>query len=96
LADREKAGGPFSKVPLWKYDIVTEKIEGEEWQEVVIEFDAFEPTFKGKNDEKKTAGFTFNPTEVQEIGIMLSMWKDEGFDGKYPFELKIQSIDPVL
>jgi hypothetical protein len=45
LADREKAGGPFSKVPLWKYDIVTEKIEGEEWQEVVIEFDAFEPTF---------------------------------------------------
>jgi NADH dehydrogenase [ubiquinone] 1 alpha subcomplex assembly factor 1 len=95
LADREKAGGPFSTAPIWKFDFATEKIEGEEWQEVVIEFDAFEPTFGGKNDKTKTAGFALNPTELQEIGFMLSMWKDEGFDGEYPFELKIKSIEPV-
>jgi NADH dehydrogenase [ubiquinone] 1 alpha subcomplex assembly factor 1 len=95
LADREKAGGPFSSAPIWKYDIATEKVEGEEWQEVVIEFDAFEPTFGGKNKKEKTAGFALAPTELQEIGFMLSMWKDEGFDGAYLFELKIKSIEPV-
>jgi hypothetical protein len=95
LADREKSGGPFSSAPIWKYDIVTEKVEGDEWQEVVIEFDAFEPTFGGKNEKEKNAGFVLNPTELQEIGFVLSMWKDEGFDGEYPFELKSKSIEPV-
>ena len=95
LADREKAGGPFSSAPIWKYDIVTEKVEGEEWQEVVIEFDAFEPTFGGKNEKEKTAGFMLNHTELLEIGFMLSMRKDEGFDGEYPFEFNIKSIESV-
>jgi hypothetical protein len=46
-----------------------------------VEFDAEPKTFGGKKTKEKDRWFfALNPTELQEIGFMLSMWKDEGFD----------------
>jgi NADH dehydrogenase [ubiquinone] 1 alpha subcomplex assembly factor 1 len=108
-ADR---GGPFARVPSWQADLpTTNKLRADDtnsndWDEAIIDFSSLVPSFGGgpplNTPEAKNA-YTFDPTEMKEIGLMLSLKLSDGSPnppetfgkGIFPFALLVNSIDIV-
>lgn len=99
-------GGPFSSNPSWQCDIPTIEQNGkDDWQEVVIPFDKLLPSFGGqrRNIDQDQSQLSFDATNMQEIGLMLSLKLSDGSsnpvetfgDGIFPFCLGVQSIVPI-
>ena len=101
-------GGPFSRVPSWQADLPTIKHDdsnnNDHWDEAVIPFDKLVPAFGGgprsqpSEDGKKQ--YKFDPSEMKEIGFMLSLRLSDGSPnppetfgtGIFPFSLLVKSI----
>ena len=99
LSDGNKSAfGPSRRSPSWQTDLPTKKDGSEET--AIISLDSLTPSLQGspiKTDEK------LDPTEVKEIGFMLSLKLSSGESnpvetygtGIFPFSLKILSIGTV-
>lgn len=97
-------GGPFGRSPNWQVDLPT---SGKE-QEVVVPFSSLKPAFGGRQSSKPSAEemakYTFVPSSMREIGLMLSLRLSDGSpnpkqtfgEGLFPFSLQIKSIEPVV
>ncbi|CAB9506986.1 epimerase dehydratase [Seminavis robusta] len=115
LLSNANRGGPFSKTPSWQADLpTTSKVcedgsnSDDDWDEVVIKFDTLLPAFGGgprsQPSEEEKASYKFDPTEMKEIGLMLSLRLSDGSpnpkesfgDGEFPFTLLVHSIDIVV
>jgi len=92
------AFGPSRRSPSWQTDLPT-KNDGSE-ETIIISFDSLVPSLQGgpiKTDAK------LDPSEVKEIGIMLSLKLSSGESNPvetygtriFPFSLKILSIETV-
>jgi Complex I intermediate-associated protein 30 (CIA30) len=109
------AGGPSSSSPSWQYDLPTvdrrpvlgaidDGADGD-WDETVIPFLRFRPYIVGRQTEElqNQYGGTFDPSSIQQIGIMLSLKLSDGRPnpvetfgiGKFPFSFELASIEPV-
>jgi len=107
LSGGKSSGSPFSGAPSWQADIPTwNKVGGEEhaMQETTISFDTLKPSFGPRSPSKEEASkYTFDPTEMTEIGLMLSLLRSDGSpnptetfgEGIFPFDLFVKSIEPV-
>jgi len=108
LTDGNSAGSPFSRSPSWQADLPTvDKTNGndkEDLQETTIFFDSLKPSFGPRSPSKEEAAkYKFDPTEMKEIGLMLSLLLSDGTsnpketfgEGIFPFSLFIKSIEPV-
>jgi hypothetical protein len=104
LSDRNSStGGPFGRSPNWQVDLPT---SGKE-QDVIVPFSSLKPAFGGRQSSKPSAEeiakYTFDPSSMREIGLMLSLRLSDGSpnpketfgEGLFPFSLKIKSIEPV-
>ena len=99
ISDGNKSAfGPSRRSPSWQTDLPTKKDGSEET--AIISLDSLTPSLQGspiKTDEK------LDPTEVKEIGFMLSLKLSSGESnpvetygtGIFPFSLKILSIGTV-
>ena len=103
-------GGPFSHTPTWQADLPTKQKaddKDDEWDETIIPFSSLLPAFGGGprsqlSDEDKKQ-YTFNPLEMKEVGLMLSLRLSDGSpnppetfgEGIFPFSLKVKSIKAV-
>mmetsp|Transcript_12743 Transcript_12743/g.25804 ORF Transcript_12743/g.25804 Transcript_12743/m.25804 type:complete len:209 (+) Transcript_12743:310-936(+) len=101
-------GGPFSRTPSWQADLpTTKRVDDDSWDETTIPFSSLQPAFGGgpqsqPTDEEKKQ-YTFNPLEMKEVGLMLSLRLSDGSpnppetfgEGIFPFSLKIQSMKAV-
>jgi hypothetical protein len=77
LSKGQGAGGPMSKNPSWQADIPTTK---NQMEEKVVTFDSFFPSFGGRRSltEEEMAFYTFKPSEMAQLGIMLSLKLSNG------------------
>jgi hypothetical protein len=103
------SGGPLSRTPSWQADIPTNRIEPEstEWEEVTVPLSSLLPNFGGsvrsRPPEEEKKNYTFDPTQVQEVGLMLSLKLANGEpnpnetfgQGIFPFSFKLKSIETV-
>ena len=109
MSSGKSAGSPFSSHPSWQYDIPTSTScdkagSNDDWHEVVVPFEKLLPSFgpRSVSDEERHK-FTFDPSEMQEIGLMLSLKLSNGKpnptetfgQGIFPFSLRVQSIEPL-
>lgn len=102
---KASTGGPFSRSPSWQADIVT--TETTNFQELVVPFTTLKPSFGGSAASRpgpdQLAQYRFDPKEIHEIGLMLSLKLSDGSanpketfgEGIFPFSLHIKSIEPV-
>jgi len=101
---KSSTGGPFARSPSWQTDLPT--LSGKE-QTVVLPLSDLTPSFGGRassrpSDEEITK-HKFDPSSVQEIGLMLSLKLSDGApnpketfgEGVFPFSLQVKSIEPV-
>lgn len=102
-------GSPFAKTPSWQADIPTEdrSSSNDDWQEQIIPLSRFQPAFGGRAEnrpsEEETRGYQLHPSEMREIGLMLSLRLSDGSpnpketfgEGVFPFSLYLKSIEPV-
>jgi len=101
-------GSPFAKTPSWQADLPTEdRTNSQEWQELTIPFSRLLPAFGGRAEDRPSAeehaGYKFHPSEMRQIGLMLSLRLSDGSpnpvetfgEGIFPFSLYVKSIDPV-
>eukprot|EP00547_Thalassionema_nitzschioides_P008745 CAMPEP_0194224102 /NCGR_PEP_ID=MMETSP0156-20130528/36672_1 /TAXON_ID=33649 /ORGANISM="Thalassionema nitzschioides, Strain L26-B" /LENGTH=209 /DNA_ID=CAMNT_0038955517 /DNA_START=47 /DNA_END=676 /DNA_ORIENTATION=+ len=94
-----KGGSPFSGSPSWQADLPTKN--GEE-EEVVISFSDLKPSFGGrpKSRPEDMSKYTLNPSDIREIGLMLSLKLSDGSnnpkgtfgEGIFPFFLHVNHI----
>lgn len=103
LSNAER-GGPFSKVPSWQADLPTTKEHSDTWDEVIIPFTELVAAFGGgprsQLSEQEKKSYIFNPMEMKEIGLMLSLRLSDGTsnpvetfgEGIFPFSLLVDSI----
>lgn len=102
-------GGPFARSPSWQVDLPTTLPNSpDEWHETVIDFQDLLPNFGGgmrnQNPVDDKAKYNFNPSEVGQMGLMLSLKLSNGKpnppetfgEGIFPFSLEVSSIEPVL
>ena len=99
-------GGPFSKVPSWQADLPTgnKQADDSDWDETTIPFTSLVPAFGGgprsQPSEEEKRGYSFNPLEMKEIGLMLSLRLSDGSpnpvetfgEGIFSFSLLVDSI----
>lgn len=95
--------GPTAKTPSWQADLPT--VPGE-WRETLIEFDELLPNFGGTRRDPLQVknNFAFVPGDMREMGVMLSLKRADGTpnpvetfgEGLFPFELQIQSFEPII
>lgn len=105
------AGGPFSRLPSWQMDLPTKNRTSThemDWEEAILPLDQFQPSWGGRRDSRPSkeeqVQAKFNPTTVQEIGIMLSLYlangepnpKETYGEGIFPFSLQVQSLEPQV
>lgn len=91
-------GGPMSRNPSWQMDIPTSG----EWQDVEIPFEKLLPSF-GPRTPSDTSQFTFDSSQMKEMGLMLSLKLSDGSpnpketfgEGIFPFSLLVDSIDTL-
>lgn len=109
LISNGERGGPFSRVPSWQSDLpTTKKPDGDEsWDEVTIPFDSLLPAFGGgprsQPSEEDKKAYRFDPTEMKEVGLMLSLRLSDGSpnpvetfgEGIFPFSLVVASMATV-
>mmetsp|Transcript_41470 Transcript_41470/g.60830 ORF Transcript_41470/g.60830 Transcript_41470/m.60830 type:complete len:285 (-) Transcript_41470:542-1396(-) len=108
LSSGKSSGSPFSRAPSWQVDIPTEKKEfcdgDAAFQETTISFDTLKPSFGPRSPSKEEASkYKFDPTEMTEIGIMLSLLLSDGSpnpketfgEGIFPFSLFVKLIEPI-
>lgn len=111
LTDGSRAtGGPMSRTPSWQADVPTRRIEpgsGEEWEEATVPLSSllpnFGPSMRSRPPEEEKKNYTFDPSTMQEIGLMLSLKlangkpnpKETFGEGIFPFSLRLQSIEAV-
>jgi len=79
----------------------------EDWEELTIPFSSLLPSFGGaarsRPSEEGRSKYKFDAAEIREMGVMLSLKLADGTpnpketfgEGTFPFELRIQSIEPV-
>jgi len=109
LSDGKGAtGGPFARSPSWQVDIPTQK-QGEsgEVQEITLPLSSFLPAWGGRASSKPSGEeqqkYKFDLSEMQEIGLMLSLKLSDGTpypketfgEGVFPFSLLVESIEPL-
>jgi hypothetical protein len=72
LSKGQGAGGPMSKNPSWQADLPTTK---NEMEEKVVTFDSFLPSFGGRKSltKEEMSSYHFKPSEMAQLGIMLSL-----------------------
>ena len=101
-------GGPFSRVPSWQFDLPTtaakDDTNEDHWDEADIPFDKLCASFGGgprsQPSQEEKQQYRFNPVEMKEIGLMLSLKLSDGRSnppetfgiGIFPFSLVIQAI----
>lgn len=94
-------GSPFAKTPSWQADIPTQ--DSQEWQTRTIPFTSLLPAFGGRAEKDDYAGYKFHPSEMRQVGFMLSLRLSDGSpnpketfgEGIFPFALHVKSIEPV-
>ncbi len=113
MTNRERGGGnPFSKFPSFQADVATKSIDNEnDWQEVTLPLDKFLPAFGGRmtaREEKlpddSTKKYKLHPTEMTELGLMLSLKLSDGTpnpketfgEGIFPFSLRVKAVEPIV
>lgn len=104
--ENRNSGNPTTSNPSWQIDLPTQASSDDEddWQEVVLPFCDFKPTFGGRRQsrpsEEEVAKLQFDPTSMREIGFMLSLYRAGGVpnptktfgEGVFPFSLRVQGI----
>lgn len=109
LLSNGERGGPFSKVPSWQADLPTSNKQGQadSWEEVTISFNDLLPAFGGgprnQPSEEERKSYVFNPAEMKELGLMLSLRLSDGSpnpqetfgEGIFSFSLLVDSISIV-
>lgn len=92
------AGGPFAKHPSWQADLTSNG----EVEEKILEFSSFKPSFGGRGTQRhEMDSFVFNPSEMTQLGLMLSLKLSNGEantkfgEGIFDFHLEIHEIDLV-
>lgn len=107
IISNAERGGPFSKTPSWQTDLPTTNKQGKkknDWDETIISFADLVPAYGGgprsqpSEEEKKQC--VFDPLEMKEIGLMLSLRLSDGTpnpletfgEGIFPFSLLLDSI----
>jgi hypothetical protein len=100
-------GGPFSRTPTWQADLPTQKTNDGTWNQVTVPFTSLQPAFGGgprsQPSEEEKQQYTFNPSEMKEAGLMLSLRLSDGSPnppetfgtGIFPFSLQVQSMKAV-
>jgi hypothetical protein len=102
-------GSPFARRPTWQADLPTEdRTDSQEWQESTILLSTLLPAFGGRAQDRPSAeedhGFEFEPTEMRQVGLMLSLRLSDGSpnpketfgQGTFPFSLRVKSIEPIV
>ena len=101
---KSSTGGPFARSPSWQTDLPT--LSGKE-QTVVLPLSDLTPSFGGRASsrpsDEEIAKHKFDPSSVQEIGLMLSLKLSDGAsnpketfgEGVFPFSLQVKSFEPV-
>mmetsp|Transcript_48514 Transcript_48514/g.48877 ORF Transcript_48514/g.48877 Transcript_48514/m.48877 type:complete len:219 (-) Transcript_48514:456-1112(-) len=95
----QSTGGPWSKNPSWQIDLPT---SSNGVTSTSLPLSKFLPSF-GARAASDTDNFTLIPSEMHEIGLMLSLKLSDGSDnpvstfgeGIFDFCLDIDSVDPV-
>lgn len=109
LSDGEKStGNPFSRSPSWQMDVPTKKksnnddADDDEWEEVTLPLDGFQPSFGGSTVQTTTSKLV--ATEIHQVGLMLSLKLSNGEpnppetfgEGIFDFSLLVASLTPVM
>lgn len=102
------SGGPFARSPSWQADLPTEnRGDSGEIQEATIPLNSLRPVWGGrassKPSEDEKQKYKFDPTEMKEIGLMLSLLLSDGTpnpketfgEGIFPFSLFVDSMEPL-
>ena len=101
---KSSTGGPFARSPSWQTDLPT--LSGKE-QTVVLPLSDLTPSFGGRASsrpsDEEIAKHKFDPSSIQEIGLMLSLKLSDGAsnpketfgEGVFPFSLQVKSFEPV-
>jgi Complex I intermediate-associated protein 30 (CIA30) len=100
------SGGPFARSPSWQVDLPTENQDDSgEFQEVTIPLNTLRPVWGGRASSKPSEDdkhkHKFDPTEMKEIGLMLSLLLSDGTpnpketfgEGIFPFSLFVDSME---
>lgn len=72
LSKGEGAGGPMAKNPSWQIDLPTTK---DKVEEKVVDYTSFLPSFggRGRLSQEQMKSYEFKPSEMGQLGIMLSL-----------------------
>jgi len=97
-----KGGSPFTGSPSWQIDLPTKRAEDEE---TMIFFSDLKPSFGGspKSRPEDVAKYKFDPSDIREIGLMLSLKLSDGSsnpketfgEGIFPFLLHVNFIKVI-
>ncbi len=105
LSEGNRGSGNPTVTPSWQIDLpTTASSDDDDWQEAMLPFRDFKPTFGGRRQSRPSAEelakLQFDPTSMREIGLMLSLYRAGGVpnptstfgEGIFPFSLQVQRI----
>jgi NADH dehydrogenase [ubiquinone] 1 alpha subcomplex assembly factor 1 len=81
LLSNGKGGGPWSGSPSWQADLPTKisKSSDDPLEERVVPFTSFTPSFGGRGSSRlETEKFEFENSDMQQLGLMLSLQLSDG------------------
>ena len=98
-----KSGGPMAKSPSWQIDIPTKSSTSQSWETVDLMFDGFLPNFVGRDPLREKDAYTLHPSEMVQIGLMLSLKLSNGQpnpketfgEGVFPFQFRLKAIEGI-